>query len=285
MPRKNTQVRVNPRHRRQTHASLFDPNRQMERVSRFAGRYGAVISDGTFLTLPMAPLLWDDRLAAEAQLYMQYRFTSLKVFYASNSNLFVMCGAELNVGQSANPTGRESLQDCPWYGEGTGFPGYPYPELKMDNRDLKADGQINWYNTNLTASDEEFEAQGRLYFNSPYSSATNSYILIEYTIEFVAPCDPDVALAKRIRREQVKKSVVWKSIQRPEIKQAAVVCADVDDDEKSCDSAGFFPSEGDLVVVSGTVPPRPKSTNPLSVRGRPVKGNLGTPLRKAAGRP
>lgn len=285
MPRKILEIKKSHGSRRKT-TNLLDPRRQMERVSHFAGRYGAVISDGTFLVLPMAPLLWDDRLAAEAQLYMQYRFTSLKVHYASNSNLFVMCGAELNVGQSANPSGRESLQDCPWYGEGTGFPGYPYPELKMDNRDLRADGQISWYNTNLTASDEEFEAQGRLYFNSPYSSATNSYILIEYTIEFVAPCDPDIALAKRKRREQVKNSDAWKMIQRPAITNLSIVCAcpdeekfeelDIDTPKGSCDHP----------VLAGIRPARAKPGQQSSAAiPWPGKSNLANRAPKGAGRP
>lgn len=236
---------------------------------KFGGRFQYAVSTTAFAYLSGTCSNLDDRSAAVSELYSNWRMRGLRVTVMARETTMVHLAIWFNQ-PGTGATTIEELNDCPHYSCGSGLYGSPLPSLYITKRDLDKYRQIAWYNTGLSTPDNEFEYQFVLYSYAPFATL-NYYVLLEYDIEYNAPCDPTTSLTmdwrerQRLAREKSSKGIIWPS---PRPRKA---------DETKLDEGA--PLDDDIVLGAVVVDPVP-GVRALAGTRSPMSSCPGVPQQR-----
>lgn len=182
----------------------------MQGTARLSGRhYVSWNTTSAIQSLDLNPSNLDDRCIGMAELFQEFRFTSLQLTAISFGVKSSTTGAYHSVAYQPvkppnNPAGLEEMMDCPLWCAGDGTVGFPWPTIRVRRHELNS-GVVPWHRVS-TAADDLFETQGTMYYKASYATDV-SILWIEYDVEFRNPIDPVLVPAQRSdRHAQVQTS-------------------------------------------------------------------------------
>jgi len=195
---------------------------------RFTGRLSYAVATTAFASLAVTCSALDDRCVAVSNLYGQYRITGVRVSMMLAQVTSAYLGVYFNSPTGSLPTTIGELADLPHFCQGSGAYGSPCPSLFIPAKDLRRYRQVEYFNTQLSASDAEFEYQFTVFSYAPFATL-NHHILIEYVMEFEMPADPTSTLALNWRERQAlarskSKGIIWPEV--PEMKTDDCSCVE-----------------------------------------------------------
>lgn len=196
------------------------------RASRLSGRYQYAVSTTAFSRFSVILAAMDDRAAMMSEIYGSWRFDGVRISIMGREHTEFNLAVYFNSPTATVPSTVEELQDLPYYAQGSGLFGCPTPAIEIKKRELDKLRQVNWFNSQLSSTDSEFEYQFEIYAYAPF--ATLNYVVrIEYMVSLTAPADPQSLLTSPsawYERQSVARrnnvGVIYRDSRTPEEKKS-----------------------------------------------------------------